>query len=130
MSITFESSVKTLVDNYANTGLGPYNQTITQPSSQIDNYENTIIIGATVPPGNIVLEKDVIYEVFTSGATNIPNIVNVQFSTAADGTITKSNLDKLTIVNHNVIASTFITTNINDKLIFFSNDASANSILF
>ena len=130
VTITFASSVKNIVDNYAKTGIGPYNQTVTQPSSQIANYEKIIIIGSTVAPGNVVLEKDVIYELFTNGATNIPNIVDVGFSTVADGTITKADTDKLTIVNHNVVSSVFINTNISDKLIFFSNDVSANSILF
>ena len=36
--------------------------------------------------------------------------------------------DKVTITNHNVIASSFILTDISTKLIFYSNDVSYNDI--
>ena len=53
ITITFASSVKSIVDASANTGLGPYNQTLIQPPSFVENYENIIKIGDTVTPGNV-----------------------------------------------------------------------------
>ena len=96
--------------------------------SFVENYENIIKIGDTVLPGNVVLAKDNIYKLFKEGVRNIPIITNVSFTTISDGDMTELDKDKVTITNHNVIASSFILTDISTKLIFYSNDVSYNDI--
>jgi hypothetical protein len=98
VTITFESSVKNLVDNYSNINIGPYNQTLFQPS--FGNFDNLIKIGSTVAPGEIVLEENNVYELFTDGASNIPNVTNVKLTTIVDGDITENLINLVTIVNN------------------------------
>ena len=67
---------------------------------------------------------------FESGATNIPNIINVELNTLLDGEITKSDIDMLTISNYNEISTGLIQTILTDKLLFYSNSEEAGEITF
>ena len=90
-----------LVNNYANINIGPYNTTLTQPP--ISGFENIVKIGENVSPGNIVLEKGNDYLLFRDGASNIPAIRDVKFTTVIDSDMTKLDTNKIAIHNGIVI---------------------------
>lgn len=97
VTLTFASNVKDLVDNYANINIGPYNTTLTQPP--INGFEYIVKIGENITPGNIVLEEDNDYLLFSEGATNIPAIIDVKFTTIEDNDMTKLDTNKIAIRN-------------------------------
>ena len=101
VTLTFDSNVKDLVDNYANTNIGPYNTTLTQPP--ISGFENIVKIGENVSPGNIVLERENDYLLFREGALDIPAIRDVKFTTVVDSDMTKLDTNKIAIHNGIVI---------------------------
>ena len=124
LKITFASSVVDLVNNYGKSNIGPKNQSLHQVN------DNEVIIGYGISDNSIILEKENVYELFESGATNIPNIINVELNTLLDGEITKSDIDMLTISNYNEISTGLIQTILTDKLLFYSNNEDAGTITF
>ena len=106
VTLTFESSVEDLVNNYSKNDIGPYNTTLTQPPRFLTGYDKIVKIGQSVNPGEIVLEKAKVYSLFNSGAANIPAIVDIKLSTVSDGDMTKENLDKIEIKNGILITNT------------------------
>ena len=106
VTLTFESSVEDLVNNYSKNDIGPYNTTLTQPPRFLTGYDKIVKIGQSVNPGEIVLEKAKVYSLFNSGAINIPAIVDIKLSTVSDGDMTKENVDKIEIKNGILITNT------------------------